>query len=166
MSPTPAAENSRIRDLVRSTPASGPKRSIGLLAVVACLGGFLFGYDTGVISGALPYMLMPKAAGGLELNSIEEGMIGGVLLLGCAVGAVVGGRMSDRYGRRHNILVLAIVFFVGALGCAVAPNLVVMYLARFVLGLAVGGASTTVPVYLSESAPASSAACWWPSTSS
>lgn len=153
MSPTPAAENARIRDLVRSTPASGPKRSIGLLAVVACLGGFLFGYDTGVISGALPYMLMPKAAGGLELNSIEEGMIGGVLLLGCAVGAVVGGRMSDRYGRRHNILVLAIVFFVGALGCAVAPNLVVMYLARFVLGLAVGGASTTVPVYLSESAP-------------
>ena len=153
MSTIPAAENARIRELVRSTPASGPKRSIGLLAVVACLGGFLFGYDTGVISGALPYMLMPESAGGLELNSVEEGMIGGILLLGCAVGAVVGGRMSDRYGRRHNILVLAAVFFVGAVGCAIAPNLVLMYIARFVLGLAVGGASTTVPVYLSESAP-------------
>lgn len=153
MSSIPAAENARIRDLVRSTPASGPRRSIGLLAVVACLGGFLFGYDTGVISGALPYMLMPKAAGGLELTSLEEGLIGGFLLLGCAVGAVIGGRLSDRYGRRHNILLLAAVFFVGAVGCALAPNLVIMYLARFVLGLAVGGASTTVPVYLSEAAP-------------
>ncbi|HEX7351402.1 MFS transporter [Brachybacterium sp.] len=153
MSSTPTAETARIRELVRSTPASGPKRSIGLLAVVACLGGFLFGYDTGVISGALPYMLMPEAAGGLELTSLEEGLIGGILLLGCAVGAVVGGRMSDLYGRRHNILLLAGVFFVGAVGCALAPNLTVMYLARFVLGLAVGGASTTVPVYLSESAP-------------
>ncbi|WP_114853116.1 MFS transporter [Brachybacterium sp. YJGR34] len=153
MSSTPAAESARVRDLVRSTPASGPRRSIGLLAVVACLGGFLFGYDTGVISGALPYMLMPEAAGGLGLSALEEGLIGGILLLGCAVGAVVGGRLSDRYGRRHNLLVLAVVFLVGALGCALAPNLTTVYLARFVLGLAVGGASTTVPVYLSESAP-------------
>src|SRR5699024_438756 len=68
-------------------------------------------------------------------------------------GAVVGSRMSDRYGRRHNILVLAAVLFVGAVGCPIAPNLVLMYIARFVLGLAVGGAATTAPVYLSESAP-------------
>ncbi|MGP9537203.1 MFS transporter [Brachybacterium sp. AOP43-C2-M15] len=153
MSSTQAEENTRVRALVRSTPASGKKRSIGLLAVVACLGGFLFGYDTGVISGALPYMHMPTEAGGLALTSLEEGLIGGFLLFGCAVGAVLGGRLSDRYGRRHNLLLLAAVFFVGAVACALAPNITLMYLSRFVLGLAVGGASTTVPVYLSESAP-------------
>lgn len=153
MSLNPAESASKMRALVDRTPASGPKRRIGLLAITACIGGFLFGYDTGVISGALPYMLMPSEAGGLQLTPVQEGLIGGILLLGCAVGAVVGGRLSDRYGRRHNILILAVVFFVGAVGCALAPNITLMYVARFVLGLAVGGASTTVPVYLSESAP-------------
>ena len=153
MSLNPAQSASKMRALVDRTPASGPKRRIGLLAITACIGGFLFGYDTGVISGALPYMLMPSEAGGLQLTPVQEGLIGGILLLGCAVGAVVGGRLSDRYGRRHNILILAVVFFVGAVGCALAPNITLMYVARFVLGLAVGGASTTVPVYLSESAP-------------
>ncbi|MFC7464288.1 MFS transporter [Brachybacterium sp. GCM10030252] len=153
MSSQPTAASPRIPDLVEQTPPSGKRRPIALLAVVACLGGFLFGYDTGVISGALPYMYMPTEAGGLGLNSVEEGLVGGILLLGCAVGAVVGGRLSDRYGRRRNIIWLAIVFFVGAVGCTLAPNIWLMYLARFVLGLAVGGASTTVPVYLSESAP-------------
>ncbi|MEY8654488.1 MFS transporter [Brachybacterium paraconglomeratum] len=153
MSLTPSHSTERLRELVAKTPASGKKRSIGFLAVVACLGGFLFGYDTGVISGALPYMHLPSEAGGLALTSLEEGLIGGFLLFGCAVGAIVGGRLSDRYGRRHNILLLAVLFFVGAVGCALAPNIVLMYIARFVLGLAVGGASTTVPVYLSESAP-------------
>lgn len=155
MSDTPrtSTDPESLKQLVRDTAASGPKRSIGLLAVVACLGGFLFGYDTGVISGALPYMHMPQEAGGLALSSLEEGLIGGILLLGCAVGAIMGGRLSDLYGRRHNILLLAGVFFVGALGCALAPNIIVMYVFRFVLGLAVGGASTTVPVYLSETAP-------------
>lgn len=153
MSSTPSETTRQIRQLVERTPASGKKRRIGLLAIVACLGGFLFGYDTGVISGALPYMHMPLQAGGLELSSLEEGLIGGFLLAGCAVGAVLGGRLSDRFGRRHNIMILAALFFFGALAVAFAPNLPFMYVARFVLGLAVGGASTTVPVYLSESAP-------------
>ena len=118
MSLTPSQSTERLRELVATTPASGKKRSIGFLAVVACLGGFLFGYDTGVISGALPYMHLPSEAGGLALTSLEEGLIGGFLLFGCAVGAVLGGRLSDRYGRRHNILILAVLFFVGAVGCA------------------------------------------------
>jgi major inositol transporter-like SP family MFS transporter len=153
MSSQPPAALPRLTAMVSHTPTTGHRRSIAFLAVVACLGGFLFGYDTGVISGALPYMMMPSEAGGLDLNSVEEGLVGGFLLLGCAVGAVVGGRMSDRYGRRHNILILAVVFFVGALGCALSWHIAVLYVFRFVLGLAVGGASTTVPVYLSESAP-------------
>lgn len=142
-----------LEEMVKTTPPSGKRRSIGWVAGIACLGSFLFGYDTGVISGALPYMQMPWDAGGMHLSSLEEGLIGGVLLIGAAFGALFGGRLSDRYGRRHNILLLAILFFIGAILVAGAPNLAFMYISRFILGLAVGGASATVPVYLAETAP-------------
>lgn len=142
-----------IDEAVKKTPASGKKRSIGFVAFVATLGSFLFGYDTGVISGALPYMYMPSGAGGLHLTPMEEGWVGGTLLLGAALGALIGGRLSDRYGRRHNILLLAAVFFFGAIGSVFAPNVFWMYPCRVVLGFAVGGASATVPVYLAETAP-------------
>lgn len=138
---------------VSHTPASGKHRGILSIAAVATLGSLLFGYDTGVISGALPYMYMPDAAKGLQLTSLEEGAIGGTLLIGAALGALFGGRLSDRYGRRHNITLLAIIFLVGALGTTFAPNVWVMYPFRVILGLAVGGASATVPVYLAETAP-------------
>lgn len=145
------AEN--ISQLVEETPPSGPHRGIVAVAAVATLGSLLFGYDTGVISGALPYMHMPDNAGGLHLTALEEGAIGGTLLLGAAIGALLGGVMSDRWGRRHNITMLAIVFLFGALGTAFAPNVWIMYPARVVLGFAVGAASATVPVYLAETAP-------------
>ncbi len=153
----PSSDLSReqIDSLVSTTSPSGKRRSVGFVALVATLGSLLFGYDTGVISGALPYMYMPNAAGGLRLNSFEEGLIGGILLLGCACGAFFGGRLSDQYGRRHNILLLAGIFFAGALACTFSPNIWCLYPARFVLGLAVGGASATVPVYLAETAPKS-----------
>ena len=61
--------------------------------------------------------------------------------------------MSDKYGRRHNITLLAILFFFGACGNAFSPNVSIMYIFRFILGFAVGGASATVPVYLAETAP-------------
>ncbi|WP_172120305.1 MFS transporter [Actinomyces faecalis] len=138
---------------VNDTPPSGKHRGILSIAAVATLGSLLFGYDTGVISGALPYMYMPDAAKGLQLTSLEEGAIGGTLLIGAALGALFGGRLSDRYGRRHNITLLAIIFLVGALGTTFAPNVWVMYPFRVILGLAVGGASATVPVYLAETAP-------------
>lgn len=143
----------KLQNMVEETPMSGKHRSIGWVAGIACLGSFLFGYDTGVISGALPFMHMPWSAGGMHLDALEEGLIGGILLVGCAFGALIGGRLSDRFGRRHNIMLLAVLFFIGALMVAGAPSLAVMYIARFVLGLAVGGASATVPVYLAETAP-------------
>jgi major inositol transporter-like SP family MFS transporter len=120
---------------------------------VATLGSLLFGYDTGVISGALPYMGLPKTAGGLGLNAVQTGLVGGLLALGAALGAAMGGKLSDHYGRRHNILLLAAIFFIGAVGCALSPNLFVLYPFRFILGFAVGGAAATVPSYLSETAP-------------
>ena len=83
-------------EAVASTPPSGKHRGIIAVAAVATLGSLLFGYDTGVISGALPYMYMPDAAHGLQLTALEEGAIGGVLLIGAAFGALFGGRLSDR----------------------------------------------------------------------
>lgn len=134
-------------------------RRLRLITLIATFGGLLFGYDTGVINGALPYM-----TDDLGLTPFTEGMVTSSLLLGAALGAVVGGRMSDARGRRRTILVLAVVFFVGALGCTLAPNTAVMVVARFVLGLAVGGASVTVPVYLAEISPPSGGARWSPAT--
>ncbi|GAA4102354.1 sugar porter family MFS transporter [Actinomadura miaoliensis] len=124
-------------------------RRLKLVTVIATFGGLLFGYDTGVINGALPYM-----QDDLGLSPFTEGLVTSSLLLGAALGAVTGGRLSDARGRRRNILTLAVIFLAGALGCALAPTTEVMVMARFVLGLAVGGASVTVPVYLAEVSPA------------
>ncbi|GGN58617.1 major myo-inositol transporter IolT [Streptomyces albiflavescens] len=123
-------------------------RRLRRITVIATFGGLLFGYDTGVINGALPYM-----TDDLGLTPVTEGMVTSSLLLGAALGAVTGGRISDARGRRRNILLLAVLFFIGAVGCTLAPTTAVMVVARFVLGLAVGGASVTVPVYLAEISP-------------
>ena len=143
----------KIRELVAETPPSGRKRSLGAIAAVATLGSLLFGYDTGVIAAALPYMHLPRAAHGLGMTIFEEGFVGGLLCFGAALGATFGGRLSDKYGRRHNITLLAIVFLLGALGCTFSVNIWMLYLFRIVLGFAVGGASATVPVFLGETAP-------------
>ena len=152
---TPLNEVSKdkLREMVQETRPSGKHRGVIAVAAVATLGSLLFGYDTGVISGALPYMYMPHGAGGMGITPAQEGAIGGILTLGAAFGALFGGRLSDRYGRRHNIIMLAILFLIGALGNTFAPNIWVMYPFRLILGLAVGGASATVPVFLAETAP-------------
>jgi MFS transporter, SP family, major inositol transporter len=128
----------------------GPhSKRLGLVAVIATFGGLLFGYDTGVINGALTPMQE-----GLGLTPFRTGVVAAILLLGAAVGAAIGGRLSDYQGRRRNILMLAVIFFIGTMGCVLAPNYAVLAFFRFVLGLAVGGASVTVPVYLAEISPA------------
>jgi sugar porter (SP) family MFS transporter len=89
----------------------------------------------------------------LGLTPATEGLVTSSLLVGAAIGALLCGRLADRVGRRRALVGLAVVFFVGALGSVVAPSFEVMAATRFVLGLAVGGASVTVPVYLAELAP-------------
>lgn len=120
---------------------------------IATLGGLLFGYDTGVISGALPFLAKGASEGGLGLSAFQQSIVTSSLTLGAAFGAVIGGRLSDRYGRKKNIMIVAVIFLFAALGCALSPNYAVLVCFRFLLGLAVGGASATVPVYLSEMAP-------------
>jgi major inositol transporter-like SP family MFS transporter len=92
----------------------------------------------------------------LNLNSFTQGLVTSALLFGAAFGAVIGGRLADYNGRRKTILYLAILFFVSTIGCTISPNAAVMILCRFLLGLAVGGASVTVPTYLAEMSPAES----------
>ncbi|MGO2862630.1 MAG: sugar porter family MFS transporter [Brevibacterium sp.] len=127
----------------------GPHTSrLGIIAVVATFGGLLFGYDTGVVNGALEPLTHD-----FGLTPRTEGLVVSFLTIGAAFGAIIGGRLSDAFGRRSNIILLATFFVVGTLACALAPNWQFLAGARFFLGLAVGAASTTVPVYLAELAP-------------
>ncbi|MFF2925451.1 sugar porter family MFS transporter [Streptomyces celluloflavus] len=131
-----------------NTRARSARRFIVSIAAIAALGGALFGYDTGVISGALPFM-----EGHFGLTSLGEGVITSALLIGAAFGSLAGGRMSDALGRRNSLLWAGAVFIGGALAVALAPSVPFMIVARFVLGLAVGSASVITPLYLSEIAP-------------
>ena len=119
--------------------------------IISTFGGLLFGYDTGVINGALAFMAMPDQ---LNLSPAMEGLVASGLLAGAAIGSFCGGRIADTAGRRKMILYLAFIFFFAANGCALSPNAEVLIFCRFVLGLAVGGASVTVPAFLAEMAPA------------
>lgn len=144
----PASPQSRVAaHLPPNEPGPHSKR-LGMIAVVATFGGLLFGYDTGVVNGALKPMKED-----LGLTPFTEGFVVSALVIGAAFGALIGGRLSDRFGRRHNILMLAGVFAFGTLGCVFSPTWEVLGAFRFILGIAVGGASVTVPVYLAEVAP-------------
>ncbi|MDU5838808.1 MAG: sugar porter family MFS transporter [Pantoea sp.] len=135
--------------------ASGPNSNartepfVKVIAVVATLGGLLFGYDTGVISGALLFM-GPE----LHLTPFTTGLVTSSLLFGAAFGALLSGHFAAAAGRKKIILVLAVIFAMGALGTSMAPDVAWMIFFRLVLGIAVGGAAATVPVYIAEIAPA------------
>ena len=127
----------------------GPYRKrIGLISIVACLGGLLFGYDTGVSNGAEGPM-----SNELGLTVLQTGIVISSLIFAAAVGALIGGKISDAIGRRKTIILLAIMFFVGVLFVIFSPGFEILVAGRIILGLAVGGASTVVPVYLAELAP-------------
>ncbi|WP_123659461.1 sugar porter family MFS transporter [Salinisphaera japonica] len=123
-------------------------RKLGMIAFIATFGGLLFGYDTGVINGAVDPMKQD-----LGLTPFTQGFAVSILVFGAAIGAAVIGRMADRHGRRKTILLLSGIFIVGTFGQALASNWQILSVFRFILGLAVGGASTTVPVYLAEMSP-------------
>jgi MFS transporter, SP family, major inositol transporter len=133
----------------RSVDESSRNRYVYLISAVAALGGMLFGYDTGVISGALLFIKKVFA-----LSPFMQGAVVSSLLVGATIGALVAGPFSDRFGRRPVLISAAIIFIVGALLAAMTPSAAILIVARFILGLAVGTASLLVPLYIAEMAPA------------
>ena len=119
------------------------------VAGIAALGGFLFGYDTGVISGALLY-IAPE----FQLDDGGQQVVVASLLLGAAGGAIAAGPLADNLGRKRTLILSAILFTVGAVISALAPGTVVLVGSRVLIGLAIGAASLVVPLYIAELAPA------------
>jgi len=153
---------------------AGPHtKRLGLISIVACFGGLLFGYDTGVTNGAERPMSHE-----LGLTDLEVGVVVSALVFAAAVGAMLCGRIADRIGRRPTIIILSVLFFVGTMTVIFSPanpaslqvidaakgteawvgefsplGYGILVTGRILLGLAVGGASAVVPVYLAELAP-------------
>lgn len=119
-----------------------------LVYFFGALGGLLFGYDTGVIAGAILFINKD-----LGLSPFMSGLVVSSLLVGAMVGAAFAGPIADATGRRKLVLVAAVVFALGAIGAALATSAGMLVLFRVVLGLAVGAASLIVPLYLAEVAP-------------
>ncbi|MDQ5829940.1 MAG: MFS transporter, partial [Actinomycetota bacterium] len=123
-------------------------RFVMVAAGVAALGGFLFGFDTGIISGALLFIREE-----FGLSAGVQQVVVGSLLLAAVVGALLGGPISDGWGRKRTLMLAALLFGLGALLAGYSPNVAVLVAARVLLGLAIGIASMIVPVYIAEIAP-------------
>ncbi|HEV2328107.1 MAG TPA: sugar porter family MFS transporter [Verrucomicrobiae bacterium] len=119
-----------------------------VVALVAILGGFLFGYDTVVINGANEYLKTH-----FSLNSVQQGWVGSSAIAGCIPGALVAGFFSDRFGRRKVLFVCAVLYALSGILSAVPRTFVGFLLARFISGLSIGVSSMICPVYIAEMAP-------------
>src|SRR5581483_7933377 len=126
------------------------RRFVYVVAFISALSGLLFGYDTGVISGAVLFIRRDFA-----LSPAAAGLVVSAVLLAAVLGAAFGGTLADRWGRRKVILLAAVIFALGALGSGLAPDVAWLAASRVVLGLGIGGASFVAPLYISEVAPVS-----------
>ena len=124
------------------------KLIIYFIGFTAALAGLLFGLDIGVISGALPFV---KNA--FKLSVEAEGTVVSALLWGAVIGTLISGMLSSKLGRRKTILVSAVIFVIGSILCSISPSEHLLIAARLFLGIAVGVASFTAPLYLSEISP-------------
>ncbi len=122
---------------------------VWLLALVAALGGLLFGYDTAVISGAIGFLRIH-----FDLDAAMMGWAAACALLGCAMGAGAAGMLSDRLGRKNVLVLSAIAFFVSALGTALPRSFTEFIVFRMIGGLGIGAASMSSPMYIAEISPA------------
>ncbi|GGM09363.1 sugar porter family MFS transporter [Promicromonospora citrea] len=139
-----------------STASSAPqadarsaRRKATALAVAAAVGGFLFGFDSSVINGAVNAI-----EGQFELDPSVTGFVVAIALLGCALGAWAGGRLADRWGRTHVMVLGSVLFFVSSILSAIAFTAWDLALWRFMAGVGIGIASVIAPAYIAEIAPA------------
>jgi SP family galactose:H+ symporter-like MFS transporter len=126
----------------------GNPRIVYLVAALSALGGMLFGYDTGVISGAILFIRQDFA-----LSDFTVGLVVSAVLIGAVIGAAIGGDISDHFGRRKVIIAAAVIFALGAVSTATVPNVNLLILGRIAVGIAIGIASLVTPLYISEMSP-------------
>jgi MFS family permease len=134
---------------VKLVGESGSSVYIFMVCIVAALGGLLFGYDTGVINGAIGPL---KAH--FTLDAKWEGWATGCALLGCAIGVAFAGVISDWLGRKKVLILAAILFFISAVGTALPRTITAFIIFRIIGGLGVGAASMSSPMYIAEITPA------------
>ena len=118
-------------------------------AAIAAIGGLLFGYDTAVISGA--ETALQKL---FSLHSATLGFTVATALIGTIIGSAIIERQADQFGRRKTLFMLAVLYFVSSVGCALANSWGFLVVARFIGGIAIGGASVVAPMYIAEISPA------------
>ncbi len=124
------------------------RRFLYFVVFVAALGGLMFGFETAVINGAIHYV-----SEHFQLNAFMKGLVVSIALAGCVLGALLISRPADKYGRRYMLKIMACLFLMSMLGTGLANNIWVFTVARFIGGLAVGGASVLTPMYISEVSP-------------
>jgi MFS transporter, SP family, galactose:H+ symporter len=134
--------------MMKNQAEAHARHFVYLATAISALGGMLFGYDIGVISGAILFIKID-----FYLTSSLEEIVVSSVLLGSLVGAAVGGIIADRLGRRKLLIITSVVFGMGAIGAALAPGTASLIAARVVAGTAIGIASFVAPLYISEIAP-------------
>ncbi len=129
---------------------SAHRTNVRVIAAVAAMGGLLLGFDTGVISGAQNFLQDPRGWG------VSDGALEWIttsVLIGAIIGAAFSGKITDLAGRRRVVLITAVLFTLGALFTGAAPSVALLVAGRIIIGLAIGVASYTVPLYISEISP-------------
>lgn len=117
-------------------------------AVIGSIGGLLFGYDLGVIAGALPYLSTE-----FDLSIQQEELVTSLMYVGCIVGAIVGGQVVDHYGRRKAVFIVSFIFIIGAIVSSTATDLSILYIGRFMIGIGVAISAIVDVTYLTEISP-------------
>lgn len=125
------------------------KNYVYYLSIVAALGGFLFGFDTAVISGAERAIQT-----NWDLTDFYHGLAVAIALYGTVIGALFGGLPADKWGRKPTLIIIGVLYFISALGSALAPDIYSFMVFRFIGGIGVGASSVVAPMYISEIAPA------------
>ncbi|SEB11684.1 sugar porter family MFS transporter [Pedobacter hartonius] len=137
-----------MNDALNNTSPTKSSMYLYLVCLVAALGGFLFGFDTAVISGTISLVKSD-----FNLSPVSEGWFVSCALLGCIFGVSFSGKLSDRYGRRIVLIISAVLFLTSAIGCMLSVSFTFLIVFRLVGGLGIGVASMVSPLYISEFAP-------------
>ncbi len=142
--------NNSKNDLTKKTDvtADRPSKFVYVAAAISALGGMLFGYDTGVISGAILFISKD-----FSLSSFQVEVVVSCVLVGALIGAISGGVLADQFGRRRVIIATATLFVGGAIVTALSPTFTLLIAGRIIVGVAIGVASFTTPLYISEVSP-------------